>query len=133
MHPRYLAAAFAVPRVRVLMDELIERHAGELSFEGIAKRLMAEDWILWVVTENGAPRAILATELYRDVGGLKRCRIPFCTGDGARGWVHLLAQIEAWARENDCARLDMIARKGWAKHLPDYRMTHVVLEKDLTT
>jgi hypothetical protein len=128
--PRMLGEVVAVPDVRRLLHEVIERHHGELSWQGILHKVASAEWVLWLVWD-GSVRAVLATELYFDVGGMKRCRIPFCTGEGARQWVHLLGQIEAWARDEGCRRLDMIARKGWAKHLPDYRMTHVVLEKEL--
>lgn len=116
--------------MRVLLAEMIERHHGELSLYGVADRFLSRDWIMWLVWA-GEVRAVLATELYHDVGGEKRCRIPFCTGHGARQWVGLLSRIEDWARSEGCQRLDMIARKGWAKHLPDYKMTHVLLEKAL--
>lgn len=131
--PHLLVAVLREPKVARLLADVIERHRGELSFEGIVAKLRTpRGWILWVVAEGSDVKAILATELYFDVGGMKRCRIPFCTGEDAKTWVHLLSEIEAWARENGCSKLDMIARKGWAKHLQDYRMTHVVLEKDLT-
>lgn len=118
-----------IPAVRGLLIELVERHHGELSLKGIYQRLMT-DWVLWLVW-TGEVKAVLATELYFDVGGMKRCRIPFCTGSGAKQWVHLLAEIEAWARAEGCKKLDVIARKGWARQLPDYKMTHVLLEKAL--
>lgn len=130
VNPAQLGDVLRLGAVAGLLGDVVRRHEGELSVNGIVDRIAKREWILWLVF-NGDVQAILATELYFDVGGAKRCRIPFCTGDGARGWVHLLDGIEAWAREEGCTKLDMIARKGWAKHLPDYRMTHVVLEKDL--
>ena len=128
--PRQLVDALGHRDVQRLLDEMCERHEGELSLSGITERLIRRDWIMWLVVADGI-EAVLATELYRDVGGDKRCRIPFCTGGGAKRWVRLLSQIEDWARSEGCARIDMIARKGWARHLPDYKMTHVVLEKSL--
>lgn len=128
--PKRLGEVLGHPRIIRLMQDVVERHPGEFSVDGIVDRIARRDWVLWLVWD-GTVRAILATELYLDVGGSKRCRIPFCTGESARGWVHLLADIEQWATLEGCSKMDLIARKGWAKHLPDYRMTHVVLEKDL--
>lgn len=120
-----------LPHIDGMLRSVVERHNGELSMAGILKKIASVEWILWLVVGDGV-KAVLTTELYFDVGGAKRCRIPFCTGENAKTWVHLLTQLEAWARDEGCVKFDMIARKGWARHLPDYRMTHVVLEKDLT-
>lgn len=118
------------PLVRDLVRRVCERSEGRYAEEPIARHLLAGDWQLWVVWD-GSVRAIVITELYTDVSGIKCCMIRVCTGHGARDWSHLLEDIEEWARREGCAKLDMLARKGWAKHLPDYRMTHVMLEKDL--
>lgn len=128
--PAKLGAVLLLDDVNRLLEDVVERHQGELSMAGIAGKFSRKEWILWLVWD-GSIRAVLATELYHDVGGMKRCRVPFCTGAEAKKWVHLLSEIEAWARSEGCEKFDMIARKGWAKHLQDYRMTHVVLEKDL--
>lgn len=128
--PARVFEVLALPDVRKLMLDLVDRDSGELSYDGVTRKLAAAEWILWLVW-SGRVRAILATELYFDVSRAKRCRIPFCTGDGAQSWVHLLSRIEDFARSEGCEKIDMIARKGWAKHLKDYKMTHVLLEKDL--
>lgn len=131
VNPVNLGQVLLIDRVHELLSDVVERHRGEMSLAGIAGKLARKEWILWLVWD-GTVRAVLATELYTDVGGMKRCRVPFCTGDSAKQWVHLLSEIEAWARSEGCEKIDMIARKGWARHLADYRMTHVLLEKDLT-
>ena len=127
--------ALVVPLVGELMERVAERSDGRYSVGGMLTRFAKGDWQLWIVWDGGAQgsvRAVIGTELYHDISGLKCCTIRFATGRGAARWTHLLADIEAWARSEDCVKLDMIARKGWAKHLPDYALTHVFLEKDLT-
>ena len=119
------------PHIQAALEGVAERSQGRFSVAGIIDRIARKEWILWVVFSDGAVLSVLTAELYRDVSGIKCCRIPFCTGNGAASWVHLLATIEDWARAEGCERFDMIARKGWAKHLPDYKLTHVLLEKDL--
>lgn len=54
-----------------------------------------------------------------------------CTGKDHTRWVKHLDQIEAWAREQGCSRVVAFARKGWAKLLPKYHSTHIILELDL--
>lgn len=127
--PQHLGEVF--PLVAPLMEKIVERYQGRFSIPGMLEHFARAEWQLWVVWD-GSVRAIVGTELYREVSGLKCCKIQFATGREAAGWTHLLGQIEAWARDEGCARMDMIARKGWAKHLPEYKMTHIWLEKDLT-
>lgn len=110
-----------------IAERVVARSNGEFSLEGIAERLLTGEWQLWVVFD-GSYRAVLATELTKE--GI--ARVHFATGRGAEDWKHLIGEIEEWARDNGSSRLRMYARKGWAKHLPDFKMTHVVLEKDLT-
>lgn len=119
------------PHIKDHIEGVAERSRGRFSVPGIIDRIARKDWVLWVVFADGIVLSVLTAELYHDVSGLKCCRIPFCTGNGAASWVHLITQIEDWARAEGCERFDMIARKGWAKHLPDYKLTHVLLEKDL--
>ena len=62
---------------------------------------------------------------------MKLCTIKFWTGENSLEWLHLMEDLEAWAKHEGCTRIIGVMRKGWAKRLPDYRMTHVYLEKDL--
>lgn len=54
-----------------------------------------------------------------------------CTGQDRKRWLAHKDKIEAWAKEKGCTRSLIHARKGWAKELSDYKLTHVVLEKKL--
>jgi hypothetical protein len=107
-----------------------ERSRGLIDFEDTiasCKDGSVQLWIIW----DGAPMAVWATELHDMASGLKLCVVKFFTGEHSLDWIHLLADLEAWAKSKGCHRVVSYARKGWAKRLPDYRMTHVYLEKDL--
>ncbi len=127
--PARIAEIFGV--VQPFFERLVQRSDNRYSMPGLLKLITSGEWLLWLVWDGSVVRAIVATELYFDVAGNKRCAIKFCTGRDAERWVHLLGQIEAYARTEGCTRLDMTARKGWARKLKDYRMTHVLLEKEL--
>ena len=76
--------------------------------------------------------AIVATSIGEEPSGLKTLTIIFANGMRARNWAHLVSVLEAWAkRAHGVDRVDILARKGWVKHLPHYRMTHVMLERDI--
>lgn len=127
--PEHLAAVF--PMVQELLEGVAERSNGIWTVPALLRKFATKQWYLWVVWD-GSVRGIVATELHIVPSGAAVCSVHFCTGRGAKDWTHLLGVIEDWARANDCVRIDMLARKGWARHLPDYRLTHVQLEKDLT-
>lgn len=130
--PAYIGQFCRVPRVAGLIDEIERRHGGEITLRAIIEQVVHKRWVLWAAVENGSHvLAIAASEAYIDPGGMKRGRVIFATGDDAKRWVHLFAGIEDWARQEGAKKFDIIARKGWARHLPDYRMTHIVLEKVL--
>lgn len=118
------------PMVRRWLEGVAERSGGRWSVPGLLERFVRGEWQLWLVWD-GTPRAIVGTELYLEMTGLKCCMVRFCTGGGAAEWSHLLGKIESWARDEGCTYLDMLARKGWARHLPDYKLTHVELQKEL--
>lgn len=102
------------------------------TLDAMLQAIVGGQWHLWMVWRDGeGPVAITASELGRNDDGSLTCNIPFCAGQGAKDFVPLLATIERWARSEGCRRMKAVARKGWARHLPDYKMTHVVLEKDL--
>lgn len=127
--PEHLGDVF--PMIKDLMEGVAERSNGVLTVPAMLHAFAHKKWFLWVVWD-GSVRGIVGTELHIARSGMRICSIHFCTGHGAKDWTHLLSEIEDWARANDCTRIDMLARKGWAKHLPEYRMSHVLLEKDLT-
>ena len=62
----------------------------------------------------------------------KVCAVRIVTGTNSAEWrEQTLHAIEDWARQNGCASMELITRKGWARHLKEYEMTHVYLEKKL--
>lgn len=119
------------PHVRDMLESVVDRSEGRYSLQAILKRLLAKEWILWVIGDGSTVRGLVITELYLDVSGMRCCMVRVATGSGAKELMPLLGVIEDWARADGCVKLDMMARKGWARHLKDYRMTHVVLEKTL--
>lgn len=60
------------------------------------------------------------------------CTIRIVTGRNRREWEgECIRTIEAWAKANGCESMELQARPGWGRALPDYEMTHVYLEKRL--
>lgn len=123
----------ALPLVAALLDGVIERSRGRYSLPAVLALIARGEWVLWVVWDVASRqiKAIVGTEIYHEVSGMRCLTVRFCTGHGAKGWTHLLEEIEAYARREKCERVDMLARKGWAAHLPDYKLSHVFLEREI--
>lgn len=63
---------------------------------------------------------------------MKVCRIWLAGGDMDELVNVMLPDVEAWAKENGCARVEIAGRKGWKRALPDYREPYAVLQKELS-
>ncbi len=122
------------PKIEDLITALPGRSSGAWTLDGILRKLAEGDWQLWVVHDQGVIpeiKAIVGTELWRQMSGRLMCSIHFCTGHDRKQWIHLLKVIEDRARESGAERIEIVARQGWAKLLPDYEKTHIVLERAL--
>lgn len=84
---------------------------------------------LWIVHDDGVRAAVVTTINVHPVSRV--CLIWLCAGDGLREWVHLIADIEAWAAGLGCSRVSLQGRPGWGRVLPDYDKTKIILEKRL--
>lgn len=122
-----------LPMVIDKLHDVAQRSRGRFTVPGMLENFGSGRWQMWIIWDASSeqPKAVFGTEIYRDVGEMWICGVRFLSGDDSGQWLYLIDQLEAWARANGCARLDMLARKGWARKLPDYKMTHVLLEKDL--
>jgi hypothetical protein len=85
-------------------------------------------WLAW----DGTVMALAVTELVRHPRKLC-CRIRICTGRERRAWQSFLAVLEAWAKAQGCAAMELIARPGWSRILAQhgYETTHLFCEKEL--
>jgi hypothetical protein len=124
------ALAKVLPMVMPRLHEVAARSRNNISVKGMIEQFASGAWQLWVIWD-GSVKAVLATEIYTNVADIRVCAVRFATGEDSAQWLCLIDDLENWARFNDCVKLDMTARKGWARKLPDYKLTHVVLEKDL--
>lgn len=118
--------------IRPDLERVIERTRGGWTLAAVAEQLMTGQWQLWLVWD-GKISAVVGTELFVEASGMKNARAVFVGGREMKRWAHLIGDLEVWARHQGCARFEMIISKGIARHFPEYRMSHVLLEKDLTS
>lgn len=121
------------PLVRSLMRDGFRQPNRRMSIPAIKQTVMAGQWQMWIIweEEKKIPKAVFFTELYEEISGLKIGAMRFFSGRDRRDWLDLLESLEEHMRHAGVQRMEIWARRGWLKELPEYKMTHVLLEKDL--
>ena len=114
-----------------LMFKVIEGCNGRHTMQTLIAEIMSQELALWGVIGHGGLKAIVGTQIGVEPSGLRKLAIRFTVGKHMPAWIGLLDDLEEYARSVGCNRIEAYARKGYAKHMPDYKMTHVMLEKDL--
>lgn len=120
---------------RILRDEvasIVARSNGRFLTQDLAAAIIAGEMLAWVVvTDDHRLLAVVLAEI-RVYPRTKVCRLVACAGRERKKWLHLLSEIEAWAASVGCTQMHAEARKGWAGELTEYKVTHLILEKDIS-
>lgn len=118
------------PLVLPQIESVVARSHGVYTIEATRAKMSSGEWLLWVVWD-GELQAIGCTQFYTADSGLKFLDVLFVTGEHSLAWLHLMDDLKEYGRKTGCKRISGTMRKGWAKRLPDWKMTHVILEQDL--
>jgi hypothetical protein len=124
-----------VDRVWPLVSHLIRaamrkgRSIAELA--DVEEAVLAGRQLLWVAADRQAIWAAAVTQLSH-LDGEKLCTIVACGGRERARWLPLKAELERFAKAEGCAAIRIHGRRGWAREFPDYRLTRILLEKELT-
>lgn len=85
----------------------------------------------WIAVDEGKLIGVWVTRIEQSGVG-RFCLVWLAGGERVSEWIPLVQEhTESWARENGCSEMQIIGRKGWAKRLPDYKWTAIVLKKEL--
>jgi hypothetical protein len=105
------------------------RRGGLGSFGYVERCVLGGQMDLWLAFD-GKVHACAVTDIC-DTEWKRVCVITANYGHKAKSWIHLLDEIENWARERGCTATRIMGRYGWQRLLPAYRATRIVLEKAL--
>lgn len=75
-------------------------------------------------------RSVVVTEVL-EYPRTNVCRIWLAAGNKHELVSRMLGDIEKWAKENGCSKIEVVGRKGWLRVLSDFTSPHTVLEKRL--
>lgn len=125
-----------VPAVWAELAERLPPHLdkmdGRLRVEDVFRLLVDGEWALWVIHDDtGQPEAFVGLSVKDEPSGAKSGVIEFMVGEHRKEWLPSIPLLENWARGVGCDRLQMLVPKVFARDLPDYRMSHVFLERAL--
>jgi hypothetical protein len=116
--------------VRPWIERACSRNRGKYDADDIRTGLASGEDQLWV-WKSPTAFAVGITRL-SNYPKQRVCTIRIATGTNSREWRdEAVRTIEKWAKANGCDAMELCARKGWARHLKGYDMTHVYLEKPL--
>ena len=127
--PEHLDVVFRILHREV--ESIAARSSGRLLVEDILDLARTGELVVWVVVRDGHNLLAIVLAEIRVYPRSKVCRLVGCAGRDRKAWLPLLSEIERWAASQGCTQMHAEARKGWVSELSDYRLTHVVLQKDL--
>lgn len=115
------------------IERSCEKTGGRFDMDHMREGLLVGDYELFVVVDNkGGLKCTVVCSPERYPSGLLVMTVFMCAGERAKDWIGFLADIEKWALEvKRCRTMEIWGGKGWARLLPDYRLTTYLFEKDL--
>jgi hypothetical protein len=123
------------PIVSPLLAPSIERGDGATTLDYEYQQLAELRKQLWViVNDDGPEKKIVAagvSSLNENPGGMFVANMEMIGGADMKTWFDLKGQFEDWAKTEGCNEIRLYAAKGWAKHLPDYKITAYVMSKKI--
>lgn len=104
---------------------------GRYKSDDIKKFLLGRDCQLWIAVRRSQVLAACVTEVI-NYPRKRALSVLMLTGKERESWQHLYKEnIEKWAKEIGCDLIESQARVGWERVFPDYKKTHVFLEKEI--
>jgi hypothetical protein len=98
-------------------------------FSEIERDVLAGRSLVWLAWSDHVEAA--ATTILTETDVERVCVLTACGGRDMKRWLPLLEIIEAYARAEGCARLRLFGRRGWQRMLENYRVTNIILERNL--
>jgi hypothetical protein len=84
---------------------------------------------LWVLRDESILAAGV-TEFRHYPTGLRTLAALLLGGSDMRDWVHLWSDVETWAKQQGCTKIEITGRRGWTRVL-GWKETTIDMEKDL--
>ncbi len=120
--------------VKPMLQKGISHGDGEIDIGDIYKFLADRSMQLWVLYNYSEESIVMAgvTEvcIYPK---MKICRAVVLGGNKLDDWLSFISDIESWAKEQGCSRMEAHGRRGLARKMEDigYSNKYVVMRKEI--
>lgn len=129
--PADILPTFARRNVDAMIADACARSGGRFEAPHVRDYFERGLWQLWLSLDQGAVRALCATEIRRYPTGLQTLVIHIGTGQGLDFMADCMNELLAEAKANGCTKAEGEFRIGWRRALTGWTHTHDVLERDL--
>jgi len=118
------------PHVSMFLQSAYVRGSGDDDLESLKRDLDDKKALLWVVWDGNGIIAAAATKLIKTSTKIV-CVIAACGGRDLVKWLPFIADLESYAKAENCDEMRVMGRHGWQKFLPEYYQPWVCLAKRL--
>lgn len=126
--PQHLSALW--PHVYPFLEKGREYLEDYLELEQLYPLVYEGTFDLWIGT-HFSQLEIVGLSQFLIYPKIKTLRILWVAGEGIRNFIPFLDFVELLASRSGCSKVEILGRQGWARLLPDYRPTAILLEKDI--
>lgn len=116
------------PTAKKMLSKAIPYSDGTFDIDAIYRLIKSSEMQLWFVI-GAKVMACLATQII-NYPKKKVCAISFLAGHDMHEWMHLLKDLEEWARSMQCDAIEGYGRKGFQK-IKGWKIVHSVMRKNL--
>ena len=115
-----------------LLREVCDRSNGEWVLEDLAEKVRTGADGMFVVVDGEEVVCVVLASIVVFSNERKIFKIYILTGRNRNSWLHHKETIYDYARSRGCDKVRALVRPGWARDLPDWKKTHILLERDLS-
>lgn len=125
------------PHVERLIERSLIKGSSDFTTDQVRAKIAEGNALLWVIWAQGAREpagelmAAGVTEIVGLADGRRVCVIAQCAGRALKRWESLLAEIEQYAKAEQCVAVRCYGRTGWVRYLKGmgYVQPWTVVEK----
>lgn len=117
---------------RIILPKLEKcSETGVFTVEDLVSDIRNRTRQCWMVMHEGLNVALILTQIGED--RKRTCHITHVVGINIRKWAHVIEEIETWAIEQGCKRLEFACPANGERLAERHGLikTHIIVEKDL--
>lgn len=126
-----------LPKIVHHLNDLVEITDGRCALDDVLLDVLNGTCLLWLAFDETTPDKDIYGLVVTKIAHYPRMKcthVVYCAGREMDLWLGGMVDIvKRWARDNACARIEFVGRKGWTKVLAPHgaRVTHYHFVADL--